>query len=1199
LRGKNSIFVRLPLLLCLFLLPAGSLPSAAAEPKPPFLFSSYRDIPGVTPEEIDAIEALKDQRPYLIYGLCFGTELFINDNGQLEGFAVSLCHWLSDLVGIEFRPALYEWGALLDGLERREIAFTGELTPTEERRRSYFMTDAIAGRSIKIMRLAGSEDLSLIAARRPARYAFLRGTITADMVSPFLEQPFSIEYVDEYDEVYQKMKRGEADAFFDESTAEAAFDRYGDVLVEDFLPLIYDPVALATRDPELAPVISVVQKALGHGGAYHMIELYNRGYRDYLRHKLSMQLTPEEKAYILEHSVPERAVPLGAEYDNYPVSFYNQREDKWQGIALDVLEEVQALTGLAFARANDRPTEWPDLLRLLDEGKAALLTELIFSGERQGYYLWSEAYSNDYYALLSLNDFEDINISQIFYAKIGLIEDTAYAEVFREWFPRHPNTVEFISTTEAFTALERGEVDMVMATRAVLLFMTNFMERPQFKANLVFNRAYKSAYGFSLNQKMLQSVFNKALRLINSQAISDRWMRKVFDYRTKMMESQMPWLMGSSGLLLCVLFLLFIFLQRRRQAGRKLEAQVRERTRELEVQTLAAQAASQAKSLFLARMSHEIRTPMNAIIGLSDLAQREFGQLRALEYISGIKSAGASLLSIINDILDFSKIESGNLILNQAPYKTASLLNDVLTLIRVRLTEKPLDLITNISPDLPGLMAGDSERIKQILLNLLSNAVKYTPQGFVKFFAFGERIAEDSIRLAFAVGDSGIGIKEEDIPKLFGEFMRIDEKRNSAVEGTGLGLVITRSLCQAMGGEVSVASQYGKGSVFTATVIQKVIDWKPMGGFADPAAAREEKQDISFIAPEAAVLLVDDFPSNLLVAEGLLLPYRLRVFTCLNGRAAVEAVRARSFDLVFMDHMMPEMDGVEATRAIRALGENFAGLPIVALTANAVSGMREMFLEHGFNDFLSKPIDMNKLDAILKRWIPAAKRLPPAAGEDKQSAPEMQADMTAVFSGIAGLDPSVGLARIGGAPDRYLKLLETFCRDAQAALCHLYQAMEDETSLRAFTTQVHALKSGLANIGATGLSRTAAVLEKAGREKDWPGISARLADFRGELAALKGRIEVILALNFYEEEEAPVNPELAETAERLRKALEARDFMGIDDALERLQTLPLVGKTRAIVSEAADLILLMEFEKAASKLDSLQPGQAGAGLNVT
>jgi PAS domain S-box-containing protein len=596
-----------------------------------------------------------------------------------------------------------------------------------------------------------------------------------------------------------------------------------------------------------------------------------------------------------------------------------------------------------------------------------------------------------------------------------------------------------------------------------------------------------------------------------------------------------------------------------------------------------AEQANIAKSLFLARMSHEIRTPMNAIIGLSELAQREYGQIRALEYISGIKSAGASLLSIINDILDFSKIESGNLVLNQAPYKTASLLNDVLTIIRVSMVETPLELITDISPDIPDVMTGDFERIKQILLNLLSNAVKYTQRGFVKVSILGEKVAEDSIRLIFTVEDSGIGIKDEDLPKLFDEFMRVDEKRNSTVEGTGLGLVIVLSLCRAMGGDIAVKSQYGRGSVFTATVIQKVSDWKPMGGFADLAAAREEKQNISFIAPEASVLLVDDFPSNLLVAEGLLLPYQMRVSTCLNGRAAVEAVREHSFDLVFMDHMMPEMDGVEAIRAIRALGEDFAGLPIVALTANAVSGMREMFLEHGFNDFLSKPIDMNKLDAILKRWIPAAKRLPPAAA--KKNVPQIPG--ANLFSEITGVDPAAGLSAVGGIPGRYLKLLETFYQDAQIALLRLAQTPDNEPSLRVFTTQVHALKSGLANIGSADLSQAAAVLEKAGRKGDLSEINARLPAFREELTVLGGQIKMILAPAFSEEDKIPVNPELAEITERLRKALKARDFADIDDALERLQALSLIGKTRAAAAKVADLILIMEFEKAASMLDDL------------
>ncbi|MDR2669870.1 MAG: response regulator, partial [Desulfovibrio sp.] len=364
--------------------------------------------------------------------------------------------------------------------------------------------------------------------------------------------------------------------------------------------------------------------------------------------------------------------------------------------------------------------------------------------------------------------------------------------------------------------------------------------------------------------------------------------------------------------LIVVAFNIFVF---------RMQNTLESRNRQLILLNEQATAASRAKSDFLARTSHEIRTPMNAIIGLSELARREYGKPKALEYIAGIKNAGASLLAVINDILDFSKIESGNLPILPDPYETASMLNDVLTVIRVRMAETPLELIPDISPDIPGRMIGDAGRIRQILLNLLSNAVKYTQKGCIKFSVSGEPAAEDAVRLTFTVEDSGIGIKEKDLPKLFGEFVRVDEKRNSGIEGTGLGLVIARNLCRAMGGDITVQSEYGKGSVFTAVLMQTVADRQPMGDMAETTVARVEKQCATFTAPEAEVLVVDDFYSNLMVAEGLLVPYGMRVFSCLNGREAVELVRVRSFDLVLMDHMMPEMDGVEAVGIIRAMPE--------------------------------------------------------------------------------------------------------------------------------------------------------------------------------------------------------------------------------------------------------------------------------------
>ncbi|MDR1686894.1 MAG: response regulator [Desulfovibrio sp.] len=385
-------------------------------------------------------------------------------------------------------------------------------------------------------------------------------------------------------------------------------------------------------------------------------------------------------------------------------------------------------------------------------------------------------------------------------------------------------------------------------------------------------------------------------------------------------------------------------------------------------------AASEAKNAFLTRTSHEIRTPMNAIIGMSELAQREPCPPRALEYIAGIRNAGANLLGIINDILDFAGIESGTLRIHPAPYETASLLHDVLTVARIRAEEKALALPTDIPPDIPRSMVGDAGRVRQILLNLLSNAVKYTDAGFVKFSAYATPDADDAVRLTFVVEDSGIGIRQEDLPKLFREFVRIGEKRRGGTEGTGLGLSIARSLCRAMDGDIAVRSEYGRGSVFTAELKQTVHDRRPMGAVTRAAEKRAERQRAGFIAPEAELLIVDDLPANLLVAEGLLAPYRVRVTTCANGREAVDLVRERPFDLVLMDHMMPVMDGVEAARAVRAQGGERRTVPIVALTANAVSGMREMFLANGFNDFLSKPIDVLELDAVLARWIPAGKR---------------------------------------------------------------------------------------------------------------------------------------------------------------------------------------------------------------------------------
>ncbi|GHU27564.1 hypothetical protein AGMMS50256_07690 [Betaproteobacteria bacterium] len=641
-------------------------------------------------------------------------------------------------------------------------------------------------------------------------------------------------------------------------------------------------------------------------------------------------------------------------------------------------------------------------------------------------------------------------------------------------------------------------------------------------------------------------------------------------------------------LILLVIVAFNIFLSRTRD-------EVEEQNRNLVSLNLKAEAASKAKGNFLARMSHEIRTPMNAIIGMSELAQREYGKPKALEYIADIKQASASLLAIINDILDFSKIESGILQINPEPYETASLLNDASAIIVVRIKEKPIEFITDISPDLPHNMTGDVTRVRQILLNLLSNAVKYTNTGFIKFSVAGERIAEDSIRLTFTVTDSGIGIRPEDMENLFGDFVRIHDARTKHVEGTGLGLAITRNLCQAMGGDISVTSEYGKGSVFTASVLQSVASWRPIGTMENVVSAHLETQSVSFTAPGARVLVVDDMPSNLIVAEGLLAPYEMQVSTCTDGRQAIAMLHEQNFDLVLMDHMMPEMDGMEATAAIRAMPEPYyRQLPIIALTANAISGMREMFLQNGFSDFLSKPIEIPKLHGIMEKWVPRKKRrkiskvVMPAARRPLPTYPDDGPALT-----IEGVDTAAGIGRVGGSRRSYLDLLDIFRRDAIARLPLLkISGTPSEAERKTLNMQVHALKSALANIGANSLSSTAATLEAARRESDLPVIHEHLAPFREALAALAESIRMALEAMYagnVGETSGDGDDRMKTILARLAKALETEDIDEMDAALEALQMLTLTPATREAVASIAECVLMADFERAGEIVKGL-PG---------
>ena len=483
--------------------------------------------------------------------------------------------------------------------------------------------------------------------------------------------------------------------------------------------------------------------------------------------------------------------------------------------------------------------------------------------------------------------------------------------------------------------------------------------------------------------------------------------------------------------------------------------------------------ANRSKNAFIANISHEIRTPMNAISGYAELLLQLDESDKVNEYASEIKSASVNLLAIINDLLDISRIESGRLELVPVPYYLHYLFTDLESVIGIAARNKGIDFRVNANPELPSQLYGDIVRIRQILTNICNNAVKFTNEGYVEIAAtFTEGDDDDVIIMKFEIKDTGIGIRKEDMDLIFDKFRQVDMRLNRNVEGSGLGLSICRQLTQLMNGTIEVDSVYGEGTTFTVCIPQKVLDRKKLSNYL-LYHKQEEKTKSVIYAPSAKVLVVDDNPVNVKILHDLLLHYEIDADTAGSGKESVEKAKSNTYDIIFMDHMMPEMDGEEAMKEIRAIRDaEKSQIPVIAVTANAIRGMRDEYMRKGFTDYLSKPVETDKLEKILKDHLPSNIVVVMDVEEEKR--------MDKLDIEIKGVDVDAGLAKCDYNAKDYIEILGVFTEYGPDKATELEEFAKNK-DYENYTIAVHSLKSVAANIGAHQLFTMAKVHEFAGK----------------------------------------------------------------------------------------------------------------------